>query len=76
MINPPDYMNLGCLSFENKLPTFLSSTLMELHINMDTLNDCLHLLDGRFNQLRVLYVYIVSIFPLPEVICNNVGYFA
>jgi hypothetical protein len=64
------------LSFENKLPTLFSPTLMELHINLMDLNDCFHLLDGRFNQLRVLYVNIGHILSPPVLISNKVSYFA
>ncbi|CAF4932131.1 unnamed protein product [Rotaria sp. Silwood2] len=44
-----------------KLPlSVCSSTLLELHINVSDPEDCLHLLDGRFNQLRVFNVKIQS----------------
>jgi hypothetical protein len=49
---------------------------MELHINLMDLNDCFHLLDGRFNQLRVLYVNIGHILSPPVLISNKVSYFA
>ncbi|CAF3876280.1 unnamed protein product [Rotaria sordida] len=45
--------------FENSFPTILSSTLLELHIKVRTIDDCLYLLDGRFNQLRSFYVHII-----------------
>ncbi|CAF4431217.1 unnamed protein product, partial [Rotaria magnacalcarata] len=57
-IYSPDYMYFPRLSFNDELSTFFSSTLMELHINLENSNDCLYLLDGRFNKLRVLYVNI------------------
>jgi hypothetical protein len=51
------------LSFENKPPTFFSSTLMELHANVCSFIDCLYLLDGRFNQLRTFHVKISTVLP-------------
>ncbi|CAF3387253.1 unnamed protein product [Rotaria sp. Silwood2] len=45
-------------SFYDKTPTFFSSTLLELHINVASLNECLYLLDGRLNQLHTFYVDI------------------
>ncbi|CAF3405774.1 unnamed protein product [Rotaria socialis] len=50
------------LSFDNAPPTVVSSTLVELHVTFDKFNDCLYLLDGRFNQLQTLYV---SMFMIP-----------
>ncbi len=70
------HMDFPRLSFENKLPTFFSSTLMELHINLMTLDDCFYLLDSRFNQLRVLYVNIGQILSPSVLISNKVSYFA
>ena len=46
------------LWFGEITPIFFSSTLLELHVNVATLNDCLYLLDGRVNQLRTFYVNI------------------
>jgi hypothetical protein len=69
------HINFPRLSFENKLPTFSSPTLMELHINLMYLDDCFHLLDGRFNQLRVLCVNIVCIYPPSVLTKNSVSYF-
>ena len=60
------------LSFEGTCPQFFSLTLMELHISLKSLNDCLYLLDGRFNQLRILYVKVISIFPPSTTIDNRV----
>jgi len=44
------------LSFDISPPIFISSTLLELHVNVKHFDDCLYLLDGRFTQLRVLHV--------------------
>src|SRR5689334_1034272 len=38
-----------------------SSILIELHVNVHTIDDCLRLLDGRFNQMKTFYVKIDSI---------------
>jgi hypothetical protein len=38
--------------------TFSSSILTELHINVETFNDCLYLLDGRLKQLTRLSVTV------------------
>jgi hypothetical protein len=46
------------LSFEEKTPIFFSSALLELHINVASLSDCLYLLDGRLNQLRTFHIDI------------------
>jgi len=46
------------LSFGDLSPTFSSSTLLELHVCLKYFTDCLYLLDGRFNQLRILHVNI------------------
>ncbi len=50
------------LSF-NEFPTVASSTLLELHVCLRYFDDCLYLLDGRFNQLHTFCVdlkHIVS----------------
>jgi len=45
----------------NSVPTSVfSSTLLELRIQVFTVEDCLYLLDGRFDQLRVFNVRIRS----------------
>jgi hypothetical protein len=51
-----------------------SSVLLELHVKVDSFDDCLYLLDGRFNQLRTLYVNILCAFSRPG-IKNNQVYF-
>ncbi|CAF2603442.1 unnamed protein product [Rotaria sp. Silwood2] len=38
-----------------------SSTLLKLHVNLENFNDCLYLLNGRFNQLRTFHVNISTI---------------
>ncbi|CAM4803926.1 unnamed protein product [Rotaria magnacalcarata] len=46
------------LSFGFSSSTFMSSILVELHVNVVHFTDCLYLLDGRFNKLRILHVNI------------------
>ncbi|CAF3646356.1 unnamed protein product [Rotaria socialis] len=70
-IYSPDYMYFPRLSFNDELSTFFSATLTELHINLENSNDCLYLLDGRFNRLRVLYVNIGFLFPTSAMIGNK-----
>ncbi len=71
------YQNLnnptGFVLFNDQCSMF-SSTLLELHINVYYFDDCLYLLDGRFNQLRILFVNVFHIFPLRPTISNKVSY--
>ncbi|CAF1432737.1 unnamed protein product [Rotaria sordida] len=46
------------LSFGISSPNVFSSTLLELHVCLSHFTDCLYLLDGRFNELRILHVNI------------------
>jgi hypothetical protein len=62
------------LSFENISPPFFSSTLMELYTNVCSFDDCLYLLDGRFNQLRTFHVKISMVLSSSSRIDNKVGY--
>ncbi|CAF3123260.1 unnamed protein product [Rotaria sp. Silwood2] len=43
--------------------TFRSSTLLKLNVRIQSFDDCLYLLDGRFNQLHTLYVDLTHIHP-------------
>ncbi|CAF4341142.1 unnamed protein product [Rotaria sp. Silwood2] len=59
------YLNFGPssiwyqqLSYDAQLSTIISSSLLELHVCLPDLIDCLYLLDGCFNQLRTLHVNI------------------
>ncbi len=63
------------LSFGVSPPTIISSTLLELRVCLHDFTDCLHLLDGRFNQLHTLHVYILFIFSSDTTINNEVDYF-
>ncbi|CAF4038362.1 unnamed protein product [Rotaria sordida] len=63
-------------SFKNRVPlffdepllsTFRSSTLLKLNVRLESFNDCLYLLDGRFNQLHTLYVDLTEIEHFNEI---------
>ena len=62
------------LSFDISTRPFSSSNLLELHVNLERFNDCLDLLDGRFNQLRTLHVKISSVAPSRQPKQNQVIY--
>lgn len=52
-----------------------SSTLLELHVSLHDLTDCLYLLDGRFKQLHTLFVQIDRITSSSLTMDNKVNYF-
>ncbi|UJR29467.1 hypothetical protein I4U23_010679 [Adineta vaga] len=52
------YQTIERLKFNHRCPTFSSSTLTELFVNVDVSDDLLYLLDGRFNQLHTLHVTV------------------
>ncbi len=54
--------------------TFFSSTLTKLCINVATINDCFHLLDGRLKQLTTLIVQIREINNDSPIVHNSVSY--
>jgi hypothetical protein len=62
-------------SFNISRSNIFSSTLLELHINLGNISDCLSLLDGRFSQLHTLYVNIYYIGANSFSIYNKVSYF-
>jgi hypothetical protein len=62
-------------SYRSSPLAVFSSTLSELHIHLPCFIDCLYLLDGRFNQLHTLYVYITFICPPYETVNNKVYFF-
>ncbi|CAF5176428.1 unnamed protein product, partial [Rotaria magnacalcarata] len=57
----PSVSSCQVLSFDISRSTAFSSTLVELHINLSSILDCLYLLDGHFNQLHTLHVYICDL---------------
>ncbi|CAF1450628.1 unnamed protein product [Rotaria sp. Silwood1] len=66
--SPFAHPNNHQLTFNLSSPNVFSSTLLHLHVIVDTFEDCLYLLDGRFNQLHTFDVTIyfknVSVSPL------------
>ena len=62
------------LSFDFSPPIVFSSTLLELHVIVDSCKECLYLLDGRFNQLHTFRVTICSLIPTLPTINNEVSY--
>jgi hypothetical protein len=42
-------------------PKFSSSTLLRLNIKVHNFDDCLWILDGRFNNLQSLYIDLIKI---------------
>ncbi|CAF2141767.1 unnamed protein product [Rotaria magnacalcarata] len=62
------YKNRIRLFFDDPpLSTFRSATLLKLNIRLQCFDDCLYLLDGRFNQLQILYVDLIHIRPPHEI---------
>jgi hypothetical protein len=53
--------------------TFHFSILTDLHINVETFVDCLHLLDGRLKQLTTLNVIVHSIDKSSAIVRNMVN---
>ncbi len=71
----PSLLWYQSIHFGNTSPTVASTTLVQLHVNLTDFQDCLFLLDGRFNQLGKLHVNIDSIIPSPLGIDNKVDYY-
>ena len=62
------------LIFNDSLPFHIySSTILILNIKVQCFDDCLYLLDGRFNQLHTLYVDLVNTYS-PQNIKNQVSF--
>ena len=63
------------LSFESREGMiFISSSLIELHINVEDFTDCLYLLDGRLKQLHTFYVNVHYFTPPSSAIISKVDY--
>ncbi|CAF2703492.1 unnamed protein product [Rotaria sp. Silwood2] len=63
------YKNLVRLNFDNPFfPNIRSSTLLKLIINVHSFDDCLYLLDGRFDQLHTLRVDLANSWCPDEII--------
>ena len=54
-------------------PSMFSSTLVELHINIYSFEHCFDLLDGRFNQLRILVVNTAHIWSVQSTEIDTVS---
>ncbi|CAF0814612.1 unnamed protein product [Rotaria sordida] len=73
-----DYLNFTAnsidhqqLSFEiSSPPSIVSANVLKLIINVDSFNDCLYVLDGRFENLHTLCIRISRIHS-DEIIRNN-----
>ncbi|CAF3925734.1 unnamed protein product [Rotaria magnacalcarata] len=63
------------LSFFTSPLTIISTNPLKLHVHLENFNDCLYLLDGRFNQLHTLSANISFISALPLRINNKADYF-
>jgi hypothetical protein len=63
------------LYFDITTGTNISSTLLELHVTLRDMEDCLNIFDGRFDQLRILYVTVYRIYSWLIEIEHEVGYF-
>ncbi|CAF1318005.1 unnamed protein product [Rotaria sordida] len=59
-LNFSSYSNYEQLIFLSTAPTQFSSNLLELHVVVRNILDCLCILDGQFNQLHTFYVTIQS----------------
>ncbi|CAF3209517.1 unnamed protein product [Rotaria sp. Silwood2] len=68
------YKNCVRLCFDNPPPsTFCCSTLLKLNIKVQWFEDCLYILDGRFNQLHTLIVDMVNIVDIYHNKIQNEG---
>jgi hypothetical protein len=61
------------LFFNTREFPLFSSNLLQLRINVDFFCDCLYLLDGRFQQLHTLCIYVHFLVPRSTSI-NQVDY--
>ncbi|CAF0968341.1 unnamed protein product [Adineta steineri] len=55
--------------------SFSSPILTHLNINVDTFDDCLHLLDGRFRKLTTLCVNVFHMYRFSDAVYNTVGFY-
>lgn len=62
------------ISFGISPPFIFSSTLLELHVSLSSFNDCLYLLDGRFDRLHTFHVRIPKLSADTLTIKNEVNY--
>ncbi|CAF1057848.1 unnamed protein product, partial [Rotaria sordida] len=52
----PSLFDFGTVNDFMTYRTTICSTLLELHVTLTHMQDCLCILDGRFDQLRILYI--------------------
>lgn len=71
----PSSISYQYLLFRTPPPTFMSSTLLELHVALGNFLDCLYILDGRFSQLRTFHIKITNISSFDLNTDNKVDYF-
>ncbi|CAM4793673.1 unnamed protein product [Rotaria magnacalcarata] len=64
------YKNNTRLLFKNSSPTLSSSSLLVLKIKVQTIDVCLYILDGRFEQLHTLDIELANMFVPSEEIKN------
>ncbi|CAF3315032.1 unnamed protein product [Rotaria socialis] len=65
------FMNILIICNKLRHFKFYTSVPIELHIVVYRFDECLFLLDGRFNQLRILFVKTFHILPLQRSIINK-----
>jgi hypothetical protein len=68
------YKNNVRLLIDIPSPSFSSSSLLELNIKVQSIDVCLYILDGRFEQLRTLYIELANICTSSEGIENQVRF--
>ena len=80
------FTNLRCLIFNPDAPssdylhffrgeTPICSNLLELHVCVSNMDECLDILDGRFHQLRILHITFNNIKFRSSNIEHTVNYF-
>ncbi|CAF3890248.1 unnamed protein product [Rotaria sp. Silwood1] len=67
ILHVTNYPNLNNLSLFHIDSETAMALFDELHVSVLEMRDCLDLLDGRFDQLRVLYVTVDRILPWLEI---------
>ncbi|CAF1473281.1 unnamed protein product [Adineta steineri] len=68
VLRESSYKNCVRLNFDDPLIlNFRSSTLLYLDVKVQSYDDCLYLLDGRFNQLHTLIIDVINCFNTREV---------
>jgi hypothetical protein len=67
------YRNIVRFMTDVPSPKFSSSTLLTLNIKAHNFDDCLCILDGRFNNLQSLYIDLIKICSSSIQIKNQVS---